>query len=147
MLGALGIGGHLLHWNTEELEEAARWIAIYKMIRPIVQEGDQRWLLSPTATRGNVAAVQYTTADRNEIVVFAFRRGHFFSELFPPLRLQNLTTTTQYTIEQLTVTAESTTSTPLATLSGAALMGHGLSLPLTAQRAYASCVLRLHKVS
>jgi alpha-galactosidase len=141
MLGALGIGGHLLHWNTEELEEAAHWIAIYKTIRPLVQEGDQSWLLSPTATRGNVAAVQYTAANRDEAVVFAFRRAHFFHEPFPRLRLQNLDATTQYTIEVLTPTGE---NAPLATLSGAVLMGRGLSVPFEPRRSYASCVLRLH---
>lgn len=140
MLGALGVGGHLLHWNAEELEEAAGWIAIYKTIRPLVQEGDQSWLLSPTATRGNVTAVQYTAPDRDEAVVFAFRRGHFFAEPFPRLRLQNLTATTQYTVEALTPNGE---NAPLAVLSGAALMGRGLSVPLEPHHAYASCVLRL----
>jgi alpha-galactosidase len=36
MCGALGIGAHLARWNTEERKEAAKHIATYKKIRPII---------------------------------------------------------------------------------------------------------------
>ncbi len=40
MFGALAFGGHLIHWGAERRAEAARWISVYKEIRPIIQFGD-----------------------------------------------------------------------------------------------------------
>jgi Melibiase len=39
MAGGLGIGGDLLHWDGDELDEAAALIASYKEIRPVIQRG------------------------------------------------------------------------------------------------------------
>src|SRR6202050_3123419 len=37
--GALGIGGDLLRWDPAELAEAARLVAVYKEIRPVIPAG------------------------------------------------------------------------------------------------------------
>jgi len=151
MLGALGIGGNLLHWSAEELDEAAGWIAAYKTIRPIIQEGDQCWLLSPHATGGALAAVQYTTDDQDEAVVFAFQRSRVFGEPLLPLRLQNLQANARYSIENVTVSlklneAKNSAVGPAQSLSGAALMARGLTLPLEHRHAYASCLLKIRRL-
>lgn len=147
MSGALGIGGNLVHWSAEELEEAAHWIAIYKTIRALVQDGDQAWLLSPHATRGKLAAIQYTSPERDEAVVFLFRRDHCFGEPEPSLRLCNLNPSMLYRVEDLSAFPNPPAGTAEAPVySGAALMARGLA-PLSAgQRVYASCLLRVTQI-
>jgi len=64
MCGSLGIGGHLLRWSEAQRAEAARWIALYKEIRPIIQFGDLYRLRSPQTHA--FSAVQYVSKDRSE---------------------------------------------------------------------------------
>ena len=71
MCGALGIGGHLVRWGGEKRAEAARWIARYKEIRPIVQFGDLYRLRSPQ--QHSFSAAQYVSKDKKEAVLYAFR--------------------------------------------------------------------------
>ena len=137
MMGALGIGGHLLHWSDEDLAEATRWIAVYKAIRHLVQDGDQHWLLSPTASKGDLVAVTSVAPDGSEAVLFAFRRSNPFWEPLPLLRLQGLQPETRYRVREL-----GNTSAPEVVLSGAALMRRGLELPLQ-RSSYASCLLHI----
>jgi alpha-galactosidase len=137
MLGTLGIGGNLLHWNDEEMDEVANWIAIYKEIRPLVQDGDQYWLLSPHTTHGEMTAVEYVTAE--EAVIFAFRRADLFREPAPQLRLLKLQPEANYRVEIL---GQNDSASYEA--SGAKLMGYGLSLPFK-RGPFASCVVRLRK--
>ncbi|GCE22883.1 alpha-galactosidase [Dictyobacter kobayashii] len=141
MMGMLGIGGHLMHWSKEDLAEAKRWIAVYKQIRPIVQDGEQSWLISPTATEGNWAAVESLTTDASEAVVFAFRRTNPFWEVAPRLRLQGLQPTARYSVQSLGQTDNETQE-----YSGAALMNQGIALPL-GRSSYASCILHLRLIN
>jgi alpha-galactosidase len=71
MCGALGVGGHLLRWTDAQRAQAARLIALYKDIRPVVQGGDLYRLHSPLDSA--FSAVQYLSKDRAEGVLFAFR--------------------------------------------------------------------------
>jgi alpha-galactosidase len=137
MMGMLGIGGHLMNWSEEDLAEATHWIAIYKTIRHLVQDGDQHWLLSPTASEGNLAAVECLAPDASEAVIFALRRSNPFWESLPPLRLQALQANTLYRVRILgSQEAEG------SIYSGSALMNLGVELPL--QRGlYASCILHI----
>ncbi|GCE16198.1 alpha-galactosidase [Tengunoibacter tsumagoiensis] len=135
MMGMLGIGGHLLHWSDEDLTEAAHWIALYKQIRHLVQDGDQYWLLSPTATEGVLGAVECVAPDASEAVVFAYRRMNPFQEESPRLRLQGLRPETLYHINNGQQAQEEIRS-------GASLMHYGLQLPL-GNSSYASCVVHL----
>jgi len=73
MQGVLGIGGNLLHWSEAERARAAKLVAQYKEIRPIVQDGALYRLIAPESASPYVAT-QYVSADRSEAVVFVFRR-------------------------------------------------------------------------
>jgi alpha-galactosidase len=138
MLGMLGVGGHLLHWTDEELAEAKKWIALYKELRPLLQgQGEQYWLIAPSAHNGTLAAVEYTAPDASEAIVFAFRRIDAFHEPLPPLRLQHLRPDAFYGVETLGSNAPTET-----VQSGALLMHRGLELPLHRGH-YASCIIRL----
>jgi alpha-galactosidase len=88
MCGILGIGGHLARWTDAERAEAAKWIALYKDIRHIIQFGDLYRLRSPQSQP--FSAVQYVAKDRSEAVLFAFRTHMPPRAQLPPLYLRGL---------------------------------------------------------
>ncbi len=97
MCGVLGVGGDLLGWSDAERAEAARWLALYKQIRPLVQHGDQYRLRS--AQREAFSAVQYVAKDQGESVLFAFRTLMPVPAETPPLRLRGLDPAARYRVE------------------------------------------------
>jgi alpha-galactosidase len=68
MAGALGVGGDLLRWTDAEFAEAAELVAVYKNIRPAVQQGRLYRLAS--VHRGPFAASQYVRDD--DVVLLAW---------------------------------------------------------------------------
>lgn len=97
MCGVLGVGGHLGRWSQAEREQAARLIALYKKIRPIVQLGDQYRLRSPQEHA--FSALQYMSKDRSEGVLFAFRTHIPDPAPLPPIYLRGLDPQARYTVE------------------------------------------------
>src|SRR5260370_32148377 len=88
MAGALGIGGDLSRWTPQEREEAHGFIATYKRVRPVIQNGLLYRLRSPRA--GRVAASQYVARDGSEVVVFAWGHSQQFAETQVQLPLRGL---------------------------------------------------------
>lgn len=131
MCGALGVGGHLLHWSPEERHQAAHWVALYKEIRSVVQLGDQFRLLSPQ--QSPFSAIQYMSKDRSEGVLFVFRTHIPEPVMLPPVRLRGLDEKSLYTVE----------GEP-APRSGLAWMEHGVSVMLSD---FSSTILRIRRVS
>ena len=70
MAGVLGVGYDITEWDASERRVAARQIALYKQIRPVVQMGTVYRLLSPFDNHR--AALQYVAQDGNESVVFLY---------------------------------------------------------------------------
>ncbi|GAC1538079.1 MAG: alpha-galactosidase [Herpetosiphon sp.] len=97
MCGALGVGGHLLHWSDEQCTNAANLIAQYKDIRHIVQFGDLYRLRSPQ--KHAFSAVQYVSKDASESVLFAFRTHLPPPAHLPLLYLRGLDAGAMYAIE------------------------------------------------
>jgi alpha-galactosidase len=131
MCGSLGVGGHLVRWSEADREEAARQIALYKEIRPVIQHGDQ-YRLHPAHGSG-FTAVQYVAKDKSEGVVFAFR-----THLPPPMNtprlfLRGLEPTARYSIEGFEHPR-----------SGAAWMTDGLQIDLWDN--FTSAVRRVRRV-
>ncbi|MFI6295345.1 alpha-galactosidase [Nonomuraea sp. NPDC050790] len=122
MAGVLGLGGDLRHWSEEELAEAAELIALYKDIRPVVQQGELRRLRE---------AVQYTLGER--VVVLAFRRRGAYGAPGLPLRLSGLDPDARYRDEDTG-----------AVHHGVLLTSRGLLPPFPAED-YASALVRLRK--
>lgn len=91
MAGVLGVGGDLTAWSDDELAEAAEWVALYKEIRPLVQQGDLYRLRPP---RGGLSAVQYVRGD--ESVVLTWLQTQQYGTPPPELRLRGLDPTASY---------------------------------------------------
>ena len=132
MMGVLGIGDNILKWSPEELQEAREYIQLYKEIRPLVQDGSQYRLLSPT--KGNLTAVMYVRTDQEEAVIFVFLHANSFADPIPRLRLKGLNQAMLYHVEGYDLP-----------VSGQALMKIGINLQLKGD--FQSKVIRVTKQS
>jgi alpha-galactosidase len=123
MCGVLGIGGDLTEWSADDLAAAARYVELYKRIRPTVQFGSQHRLSS-----GNLTAVSYV--GDGEVVVFSFVHSTHGGERHRPVRLAGLDPDAVYTDGQRRYT-------------GALLLSRGLFLPFAGDYASNLTVLRV----
>ncbi|RXZ79867.1 alpha-galactosidase [Paenibacillaceae bacterium] len=117
MMGSLGIGGNLLNWSEEELEESRLLVDEYKSIRHIVQKGEQYRLLSPR--KGNTAAVQYVSGDQSESVLIALMHPQKFQNPSPRVYLRGLKSDALYQVTDID-----------QPVSGSALMYRGIDINL-----------------
>ncbi|NJN17555.1 MAG: alpha-galactosidase [Oscillochloris sp.] len=132
MCGALGIGGHLEHWDAARRAEAAEWIARYKTIRPLVQLGDCYRLRSPQ--QHAFSALQYVAKDRSEAVLFAFRTHIPAPAILPPIYLRGLDPDAPYEVEGIA-----------GARSGRAWMHAGLSIALADFESTVRRIRRLYR--
>lgn len=139
MSGRLGMEMQPKTFTAEEKEYARHTIADYKEIRPLVQQGLLYRLISPYERTG-IASLMYTNEERSQAVVYAYKMEHFVNQSLPIVRLAGLDPNRRYRIKELSVTGKPCRLDGL-TLSGATLMGNGLSMPLEGE--YASRVLLL----
>jgi alpha-galactosidase len=139
MSGVLGIGYDIRKFNVSELEIAKNKIATYKMIRPMVQQGDVYRLVSPL--ENNRSALQYNSATKDKAVLFCYNMGVYlsagYSKIAPlkggqindrtasALKLKGLLPNQQYTIKDTNDKADSG-----KVYSGDFLMNVGLAWPL-----------------
>ncbi len=94
MAGSLGIGGDLSRWTPQELEEARGFIATYKRVRQVIQNGLLYRLHSPRA--GRVAASQYVARDGSEVVVLVWGHSQQFGQTQLSLPLRGLEEAAHY---------------------------------------------------
>jgi alpha-galactosidase len=91
MAGVMGLGGNLLQWPDQEMDEARRLVGQYKRIRHVVQHGDLYRLRGPNA-------VQYIGSDGDEVVVLLWApdRHYGLGHGEPALRLAALDQLSRY---------------------------------------------------
>ena len=126
MTGSLGIGADLSKLSDAELQQSAAYVAFYKSVRPLVQQGSIFRLTPALATAGAWAG-ESVSADRSAAVVFAFLHSQQFGAPFPSLRLEGLDPEATYMItprdpEKAALLPKEAT--------GAELMGEGIAVTL-----------------
>jgi alpha-galactosidase len=124
MQGALGIGANLNRWSPEDFATATKMIALYKRIRPTVQEGDLFRLRSPRTS--DVAATEYVGSDGKQAVVFAYRHSQQYNNPAPTLYLQGLAPHATYHLTSI----DGKLLGEQSDLSGTYLMNGGIHLNL-----------------
>ena len=129
MAGLLGLGGNLVEWSDAELAEAREWVALYKKLRHVIQQGELYRLRPPGE---GLTAVQYVRGD--ETVVLAWLGAQAFAAAPGPLRLAALDPEARY--RDLGTGLE---------YSGALLRDRGLATGLAGD--YAAGVFHLKRVS
>ena len=95
MSGVMALGGNLTEWSEYELREVAEEVARYKEIRDTVQLGTRHRLSDPSDASG-LTAVQYTSADESETVVFAWLPTRLIGREPGPVRLAALDPKSRY---------------------------------------------------
>ena len=137
MQGALGIGANLNKWTEQDNQTATRMIALYKRIRNTIQFGNLYRLLSPWTH--DVSAVEYTSQDGKQAVLFVYRHSQEFNTPAPAIRLAGLDPKALYRLEspdgKLQASGE---------LSGAFLMQNGINFRLSDD--YDAAAVILHRV-
>ena len=116
--------------NEAEREYAARAIAEYKNIRPVVQQGDLYRLVSPYEGKRNFSSLMYVTESKDRAVLFAYRHLYKYAMSNIVIRLQGLNPDAKYTIREV---APEVANKPVAisgkTISGRTLMQEGIVIP------------------
>jgi alpha-galactosidase len=144
MAGSLGIGGDLPAWTAEELAEAAELVAVYKEIRPVIQQGLLYRLDGGSALHAGQAlsaggtlagddalrASEYVLGD--QVVVLAWWGPQQCGIGLPRLRLAGLDPVGRY--------RDVATG---ATRTGGFLMRNGIRLPSDTDYTYGSALLHL----
>ncbi len=95
MRGVLGIGSDLGALDDAELADYARWIAFYKRIRHVVQQGDL-YRLATSAQQGT-SLLQYVLPDASEAVVSCVALERRIGQATAPARLRALDPLAIYT--------------------------------------------------
>jgi alpha-galactosidase len=123
MTGALAIGADLDKWTADDNVLATKMIALYKDIRPTVQNGTLYRLKSPV--NAEFSASEYVSQDESKVALFAFLHSQQFGRSVPLLRLQGLDAHALY---RLRMTDDALKQGGV--VSGAELMNKGLQLHL-----------------
>jgi len=116
--------------NDVEREYAKRAIAEYKVIRPVVQQGDLYRLISPYEGDKNFTSLMYVNEAKNRAVVFVYRHLIWRELSDPIIRLQGLKPDAKYRIREVAPEFE---NAPIAldgkVVSGKILMQEGIVIP------------------
>jgi alpha-galactosidase len=96
MRGALGIGSNLTQFDAAELAEYAAYIAFYKRIRPVVQEG-ALYRLERLEEFG-ASVIEYVARDGRGAVYSVAVHEHRVGEFRPPPALRGLNTGGMYAV-------------------------------------------------
>ncbi len=121
--------------NDAEREYAKRAIAEYKVIRPIVQQGDLYRLISPYEGNRNNTALMYVNESKDKAVFFLYR--HLMKETLsnPIVRMQGLKPDAKYLIREVAPEVE---GKPVRingkVISGRMLMEEGVVIPELTKR-------------
>lgn len=135
MMGGLGIGANISKWSTEELDDAKRYVELYKEIRPIILNGDLYRLSS--LQYANVAAYQYLCEDAKEAVVFMFLQSQHLGSVIRNLPLQGLESQSTYEVQ--------IGDEDVFVRQGSTLMNVGV--PLTLRGDYTSKLIRVKRLN
>jgi alpha-galactosidase len=94
MRGALGIGSNLNELTEAERTEYTQYIAFYKRLRPVIQEGVLYRLQRLEETQASV--VEYVLPNGQEAVYSVAIRDHLVGSVRPPAPLKGLQSGTTY---------------------------------------------------
>jgi alpha-galactosidase len=99
MNGQFGISSPVYEWSPELKKRAAENVALYKRLRPLISNSDIYHLTPPPEAGNNPKgwmALQYSSEDRTQSVLMAYRLGH--SECRRNFRLRGLDPKRNYRI-------------------------------------------------
>jgi alpha-galactosidase len=124
MMGSLGIGANLNHWQDADFQLASQMVAAYKQVRGTVEQGRLYRLFSPR--EGSLTANQYVSDDGRQAALFAFLHSQQFRRPAPTIYLRGLDAAATYKVRPV----DDKLVDKIDVASGSYLMNHGLNLRL-----------------
>lgn len=139
MSGRMGMELQPAHMTDEDKAFARRAIADYKLIRPVVQQGDLYRLISPFDKTG-YASLMYVSPEKDHAAYFVYKLEQYHNMPRPAFRMAGLDPQKRYLVRELSLDGK-----PIPqdgkTFTGAFLMETGLDFEVGGE--YASHVLEL----
>lgn len=127
MSGRMGVELDPTTLDEDQNVLLSRAIESYKLIRPVVQQGDLYRLISPYEGNG-IASIEYVSCDKESAVLFRWKFNHIEGDSLSVV-LAGLDPDKQYTITELNGIAGGELSFEGETFTGAYLMSKGLQIP------------------
>lgn len=127
MSGRMGVELDPTTFDESESKVISRAIESYKIIRPVVQQGDLYRLISPYYGNG-IASIEYVSSDKERAVLFRWRFKRIEGDS-QPIILAGLDPDKQYTVTELNGLKEGLLPFDGQTFTGAYLMSEGLQIP------------------
>ena len=116
--------------NAAEFAYAKRAIAEYKIIRPIVQQGNLYRLISPYEGERDYTSLMYVDEAKDKAVLFVYRFLCKRDNNYPIIRLQGLKADAKYCIREVAPEEEGkTVALNGKVVSGKVLMQEGIAIP------------------
>ena len=145
-MGGLGVGSNINEYSKEQLEESTHWIALYKKLRHVLQNGDLDWLVPPSRVGELVAVTESIYNDGDEAVILAFRHNSPYPDTgeLSPIRIRYLDENATYRVTIWQEDAQNPDNE--YELSGALLMYRGLELPGLNNGMFKSAVVWLQRI-
>ncbi|GAA4749562.1 alpha-galactosidase [Flavisolibacter ginsenosidimutans] len=143
MSGVLGIGSDIRKMTPADVDIARKKIALYKEIRPLVQQGILHKLVSPFES--NRCALQYNSDDSKQAVLFCYNMAEYLNGSQPSdrgsktLKLEGLNPAKKYRLQKAGDSTDKGTVYP-----GDFLMNIGLAWPV--KNAYQSLIFTLKQI-
>lgn len=125
MMGSVGIGANLNHWQEADFKLATQMVTTYKQIRGTVQMGSLYRLSSPRES--NLTANEYVSEDGKQAVLFAFLHSQQFRQEGPAIYLRGLDEKALYKVRTID---DKVVGRP-DVVSGSYLMHRGVTFRLT----------------
>ena len=139
MSGRMGMELQPAHMTDEDKAFARRAIADYKLIRPVVQQGDLYRLISPFDKTG-YASLMYVSPEKDHAAYFVYKLEQYHNMPRPAFRMAGLDPQKRYLVRELSLDGK-----PIPqdgkTFTGAFLMETGLDFEVGGE--HASHVLEL----
>lgn len=129
MSGRLGMEIQPKYMSDEEKDFCRAAIESYKMIRPIVQQGDLYRLVSPYDKKGE-ASLMYVTPTKDKAVFYWWKTETFVNQQLPKVSMDGLDPDKNYKVEELNRIDNHPLPYEGKVFSGRYLMENGLEIPL-----------------
>ena len=129
MSGRLGMEIQPKNMTKEEKEFCKKAIESYKVIRPVVQQGDIYRLQSPYDGKG-VASLMYVKPDKNEAVFYWWKTETFVNQQLPRIPMAGLDPDKKYVVTELNRIDNKPLPFEGKEFTGKYLMANGLEIPV-----------------
>lgn len=140
MTGRLGMEMKPSDLNPQEKEFVRKGFALYKELRPLIQQGNLYRIINPYDQEG-FASQMFVSDDRKQAVFFAYKFQNYVNQYIPRFRFDGLDPGATYTLHEVNCWGRANGHWEGKTFTGSFLMTEGIELNMGGD--FASHVIRV----